>query len=232
MIAKKKTEENRKTGTEKHRTRFHLVEKEVLALHASLDLQTVLTAILESAANIAHSEASTLFLIDQMSGDLKFAIPTGPAAEKLADVRIKKGVGIAGWVAQNDKPIIIPDVSEDPRFHPEIDKMSGFTTRSILAVPLRSKGKVIGVLEALNKQEGRAYSKEDVTLCSSFADHAALAIENAQLHESLEIKSAEHCRLQVQLVEAEKNQALERLSAGIAHDLKNIIRFSKKLQQA
>jgi len=223
MIAKKKTEENRKTGTEKHRTRFHLVEKEVLALHASLDLQTVLTAILESAANIAHSEASTLFLIDQMSGDLKFAIPTGPAAEKLADVRIKKGVGIAGWVAQNDKPIIIPDVSEDPRFHPEIDKMSGFTTRSILAVPLRSKGKVIGVLEALNKQEGRAYSKEDVTLCSSFADHAALAIENAQLHESLEIKSAEHCRLQVQLVEAEKNQALERLSAGIAHDLKNII---------
>jgi len=223
MIAKKKREENRKTGPEKHRTRFHLVEKEVLALHASLDLQTVLTAILESAANIAHSEASTLFLIDQMSGDLKFAVPTGPAAEKLADVRIKKGVGIAGWVAQNDKPIIIPDVREDPRFHPEIDKMSGFTTHSILAVPLRSKGKVIGVLEALNKQAGRAYSKEDVMLCSSFADHAALAIENAQLHESLEIKSVEHCRLQVELVETEKKQALERLSAGIAHDLKNII---------
>lgn len=223
MIAKKMSEENRKTVAEEQHARLHLVEKEVLALHASLDLQTVLTAILESAVNIAHSEASTLFLIDGMTGDLKFAIPTGPAAEKLADVRIKKGVGIAGWVAQNEKPIIVPDASEDPRFHPDIDKLSGFKTRSILAVPLKSKGKVIGVLEALNKQEGRVYSKEDVLLFSSFADHAALAIENAQLHESLEVQSEEHCRLQVQLAEAEKKQALERLSAGIAHDLKNII---------
>jgi len=223
MIANKNTEKNRKTVHEKQPTRFQLVEKEVLALHSSLDLKTVLTTILESAANIALSEASTLFLIDKTTGDLKFAVPTGPAAKKLADIRIKKGVGIAGWVARNEKPIIVPDVAEDPRFHPEIDKMSGFKTRSILAVPLISKGKVIGVLEALNKQEGLVYSKEDVTLCSAFADHAALAIENAKLHESLETQSAEHCRLQVQLVEAEKKQALERLSAGIAHDLKNII---------
>jgi len=223
MIAKQMPEEDRKTTAEKDHTRIRLVEKEVLALHASLYLQTVLTTILESAANIALSEASTLFLIDQMTGDLKFAIPTGPAAEKLADIRIQKGVGIAGWVAENEKPIIVPDVSEDPRFHPEIDRMSGFKTRSILAVPLKSKNKVIGVLEALNKQEGRSYSKEDVMLFSSFADHAALAIENAQLHESFEIQSAERCRLQVKLIEAEKDQALERLSAGIAHDLKNII---------
>jgi len=214
---------DRKTAAEKDHTRIRLVEKEVLALHASLDLQTVLTAILESAANIARSEASTLFLIDQMSGDLKFAIPTGPAAEKLANIRIKKGVGIAGWVAENEKPIIVPDVSEDPRFHPEIDKISGFKTRSILAVPLKSKDKVIGVLEALNKQEGLSFSKEDVMLFSAFADHAALAIENAKLHESIEVQSAERCRLQVKLIEAEKDQALERLSAGIAHDLKNII---------
>jgi len=223
MIANKNTEKNRKTVHEKQPTRFQLVEKEVLALHSSLDLKTVLTTILGSAANIALSEASTLFLIDKTTGDLKFAVPTGPAAKKLADIRIKKGVGIAGWVARNEKPIIVPDVAEDPRFHPEIDKMSGFKTRSILAVPLISKGKIIGVLEALNKQEGLVYSKEDVTLCSAFADHAALAIENAKLHESLETQSAEHCRLQVRLVEAEKKQALERLSAGIAHDLKNII---------
>jgi len=202
---------------------FQVMEKELLAVHASLDLNTVLTSILESATRIAKSEASTLFLIDKESGDLIFSVPTGPAADKLKEMRVKKRVGVAGWVAQDEKPIVVRDVNEDPRFHPEIDKLSGFRTRSILAVPMKSKGKVIGVLEALNKQEGLTFSNDDVLLFSTFADHAALAIENAQLHKSLDIRSEENCKLQVQLAEAEKQRALERLSAGIAHDLKNII---------
>ncbi|MDX2511549.1 MAG: GAF domain-containing protein [Desulfobacterales bacterium] len=224
MIAHKQQEGHNTTSDNQQRADIFLVlEKELLSLHASLDLRTVLTSILESAARIARSEASTLFLIDKESGDLFFSVPTGPAADKLVDMRIKKGVGIAGWVAQNEKPIVVRDVNEDPRFHPEIDKLSGFQTRSILSVPLKSKGKVIGVLEAMNKQEGLTFSKDDVSLFSTFADHAALAIENAQLHESLDIQSKENCRMQGQLAEAEKKQALERLSAGIAHDLKNII---------
>jgi signal transduction histidine kinase len=202
---------------------FLVMEKELLSLHASLDLHTVLTSILESATRIAKSEACTLFLIDKESGDLLFSVPTGPAADTLKDMRIKKGVGVAGKVAQDEKAIIIQDVNEDPRFHPEIDKLSGFRTRSILAVPLKSKGKVIGVLEALNKDEGLTFSNDDVLLFSTFADHAALAIENAQLHESLDSQSKENCQTQVQVAETEKKRALERLSAGIAHDLKNII---------
>ncbi len=202
---------------------FLVMEKELLSVHASLDLHTVLTSILESATRIAKSEASTLFLIDPESGDLLFSVPTGPAADKLKDMRIKKGVGVAGNVAQNGKPIVVGDADEDPRFHPEIDKLSGFQTRSILAVPLKSKGKVIGVLEALNKEEGLTFSDDDVLLFSTFADHATLAIENAQLHDSMDNQSKENCRMQVQVAETEKKRALERLSAGIAHDLKNII---------
>jgi signal transduction histidine kinase len=223
MIANQKPKQSQGTDDAAHGTRYRMMEKDLLSLHASLDLQTVLTSILESAAAVAKSEASTLFLIDKDSGDLYFAVPTGPAADKLANIRIKKGVGIAGWVAQNEKPAVVRDVRDDPRFHPEIDKMSGFQTRSIMSVPLKSKGKVIGVLEVLNKQEGLTYTKEDVQLFTSFANHAALAIENAQLHKSLDIQSKEYCHLQVQLAETEKEQALERLSAGIAHDLKNII---------
>lgn len=202
---------------------FQVMENELLALHASLDLPTVLTSLLESAIRIAKSEASTLFLIDKESGDLLFSVPTGPAADKLKGMRFKKGVGVAGWVAENEKPILIHDVNEDHRFHPEIDKSSGFKTRSILAVPLKSKGKVIGVLEALNKQENLTFSKDDVSLFSAFAEHAALAIENAQLHNSLNIQLKENHQLQIQLAEAEKKRALERLSSGISHDLKNII---------
>lgn len=202
---------------------YRVMEKELLSLHSSLDLHEVLATILESASKVAKSEASTLLLIDEESGDLVFSIPTGPAAEKLADTRIKKGVGIAGWVVKNEKPVILPDVREDPRFHSGVDNMTGFRTRSILSVPLRVKGKVIGVLEALNKEEGLTFSKDDVLLFTVFADHAALAIENARLHELLDVQSKETCCLTVQLAEAEKTLALERLSAGIAHDLKNII---------
>ncbi len=224
MTAHKQHEGHNPTSGNSQRADLFLVsKKELLSLHASLDLRTVLTSILESAASIAKSEASTLFLIDKESGDLFFSVPTGPSADKPADIRIKKGMGIAGWVALNEKPIIVRDVKEDPRFNPEIDKLAGFRTRSLLSVPLKSKGKVIGVLEALNKQEGLTFSKEDASIFSTFADHAALAIENAQLHESLDIQLKENSRIQDQLAEAEKKQALERLSAGIAHDLKNII---------
>ena len=224
MRACKQQESNAQAKTAVKRDDLYLVmEKELLSLHSSLDLREVLSTILENAAKVAKSEASTLLLIDEESGDLVFSIPTGPAAEKLAAARIKRGVGIAGWVVENEKPVIIPDVREDPRFHSGIDNMTGFKTRSILAVPLKVKGKSIGALEALNKEGGLPFSKDDVLLFTIFADHAALAIENARLHESLDIHSKETCRMQVQLAEAEKKRALERLSAGIAHDLKNII---------
>lgn len=224
MIAYKQGQGHSTTSDASQRTDlFRVMEKELLALHASLDLPSVLTALLESATRIAKSEASTVFLLDKESGDLLFSVPTGPAADKLKGMRLKKGVGVAGWVAENEKPITIRDVNEDNRFHPEIDKSSGFQTRSILAVPLKSKGKVIGVLEALNKQEHLTFSKYDMSLFSAFADHAALAIENAQFHESMHIQAKENHRMQDQLAEAEKKRALERLSSGIAHDLKNII---------
>lgn len=223
-----KAYDHRKSGTRVKtavkRNDFYLVmKKELLSLHSSLDLREVLSNILESVTKIAKSEASTLLLVDEESGDLVFSIPTGPAAQKLADVRIKKGVGVAGWVVENEKPVIVPDVRKDPRFHSDVDNSTGFKTRSILSVPLKVSGKVIGVLEALNKEKGLAFTNDDVLLFTIFADHAALAIENARLHKSLDAKSKETCRMKVLLAETDKNQALERLSAGIAHDLKNII---------
>ena len=216
-------EPGRTPGDHQSADLYPVMEKELLSLHASLDLRTVLTSILESAARIAKSEASSLFLIDRESGDLHFAIPTGPAADSLTDIRIQKGVGIAGWVAENGKPVIVRDVRADKRFNPEIDKLSGFRTRSILSVPLKSEDKVIGVLEAVNKMEGLTFSKDDLLLFQTFAGHAALAIENAQLHKDLDVQAKENIRMQAQLAEAEKKEALEKLSAGIAHDLKNII---------
>jgi PAS domain S-box-containing protein len=131
---------------------------------------------------VTNSVASTLMLLDDNTGELVFSVPTGPQADRLTDMRLAPGKGIAGWVAEHEQPLLIPNVREDPRFYREIDKISGFETRSILCVPLKAKMKLIGVLEAINKADGTFFTEEDEVLLSVFAYQAAMAIENARLY--------------------------------------------------
>ncbi|HPG32197.1 MAG TPA: PP2C family protein-serine/threonine phosphatase, partial [bacterium] len=97
------------------------------------------------------------------------------------EIRVPVGKGIAGWVAENDKPLIIEDVSKDERFYKKADEKSTFKTKSILCVPLKVKDKIIGVLQVLNKRGGNPFNNDDLTLFSVMAHMAALAIENARL---------------------------------------------------
>ncbi len=90
---------------------------------------------------------------------------------------------------QNAEPTIVPDAQTDPHFYPVLDASIDFVTRSILAVPLQSKGRVIGVIEALNKIS-TPFQPEDMRLLESLAASAAVAIENAQLHEAVQRKLA------------------------------------------
>jgi signal transduction histidine kinase len=128
----------------------------------------------------------------------------------------------------------VPNVEEDPRFYPGIDEATGFVTRSVLAVPLEVKGKVIGVIEALNKAEGD-FSQADLTLLSSMAQTATVAIENARLfanqatialenaHLYGELKQ-QHERLQQaqeQMLAAERWAVLGKAAANLAHRINN-----------
>jgi len=144
-------------------------------------------------------------------------------AEKLANLRIKRGQGIAGWVVENGAPAMVPDVTKDPRFFGEIDDTTGFQTKSILCVPLLLKGKTIGVIEAINKKDGSRFTEKDTLLLSIFAEQTAMAIENARLHGALENQLKEALRLQDRLTESERNRTLVKLSAGIAHDFRNLL---------
>jgi len=136
-------------------------------------------------------------LLDDETGELVFSVPTGPKAERLTDIRIPSGKGIAGWVAEHEQPVLIPNVREDPRFYQEIDKISGFETKSILCVPLKAKTRLIGVLEAINKADGTSFTEEDELLLGVFAYQAAMAIENARLYGELK-ESEEKYRLLVE----------------------------------
>jgi PAS domain-containing protein len=152
---------------------------------SSLDLEQVLTTVMQEATDVLKAEAASVLLLDERGKELVLKTVVGPRAEKVKGLRFPLRQGIAGWVAREGQPLLVPDVGKDPRFYSGIDGVTGFVTRSVLAVPLKIKGKAIGVIEAVNKTEGD-FGQADVELLSSMGQSAAIAIENAQLYEAIE----------------------------------------------
>lgn len=155
-------------------------------INSTLKLDTILTEVMEAASVMLKAEASSIFLIDEEKQELYFKVATGEVAEKMREIRIPMSEGVAGWVAREKKPILVADVQKDPRFYKKADEQSKFITKSILAVPLKVKDKIIGVVEVLNKIDGGSFIKVDIELLSALADQAAIAIDNAITHEELQ----------------------------------------------
>ncbi len=155
------------------------------ALVTSFDLNEFLTHTMQLATDVMDSGASSLMLIDEERGELVFEVSHGGGGDILRRQRMSIQEGIAGWVARHGKPAIANDARADPRFNPRVDVRTGFLTQSIAAVPLKIKGRTIGVLEVLNKYSGGGFDAEDLRLLTSIAAQAAIAIENARLYASL-----------------------------------------------
>ncbi|HID64564.1 MAG TPA: GAF domain-containing protein, partial [Anaerolineae bacterium] len=130
---------------------------------SSLDLEQVLTTVLQKATDVLKVEAVSVLLLDDKGEELILKTVVGPQAEKTRGLRLPLGQGIAGWVAREGQPLLVSNVREDPRFYSGIDEATGFVTSSVLAVPLKVKGKVIGVIEAVNITEGD-FGQADVAL--------------------------------------------------------------------
>ncbi len=121
---------------------------------------------------------STL-LLDRKNDQLEFRVVVGKASEKLLGQRIPAFEGVAGWVVAHGTEVIVEDVSQDSRFSDRIDSISGFTTSSIIAVPLKTEDKVFGVIELINKLDGGRFSALEMRTLATIADFAAIAIEKA-----------------------------------------------------
>ncbi len=154
-------------------------------INSTLERKEVLRRAMEAATRLMGCEVGSLFLIDQESKELVFEVALGEKGDRVREIRLKIGEGIAGWVAENGEALLVPDVRKDPRFYPKADERSKFTTRNIVCVPVRSKGKVIGVLQAINKLHGEGFLPEDLGLFESLANQVAIAIENASLYEEV-----------------------------------------------
>ncbi len=155
------------------------------ALGSTLELHRLLDEIMRLTAEVMNAEACSLWLIDEGTRELVFEIAHGGEEEALRQYRMPMDRGIAGWVATHNEPVLSNRVDRDARFNPRVDVRTGYLTRSIICVPLRTKGRVIGVLEVLNSLNDEGFSESDLSLLSTLAVEAAIAIENARLYRSL-----------------------------------------------
>jgi|GEM_PF-3246351 len=153
-----------------------------LVLNACHEMRELLNLSMKMATKAMNAEASSLFLIDELTQELYFEVIEGEKGDVIREIRLKMGEGIAGWVAQEGKPLIVNDVSRDKRFASFIDTTSGFKTRSIIAAPLKGKTETIGVIEVINKIGKEGFEEREIEFFTILANQVALAIENARLY--------------------------------------------------
>ncbi len=152
------------------------------SLAAERDLDTLLIKITEKTAEVMDAERATVFLVDEPKQEIWSKVAQGAT---LSQIRVPLGVGIAGHVAKSGETVNIPDAYQDPRFNPEVDRKTGYHTRTILCMPMRTReGKILGVFQVLNKRRG-VFTKRDEELLAAFAAQADIAVRNAILNEEL-----------------------------------------------
>jgi diguanylate cyclase (GGDEF)-like protein len=156
---------------------FHEVGK---ALFSTLDLQKILQTIMEKISDLLQPDTWSLLMMDEKTQDLYFEIAIGTGADRLRDVRLKLGEGVAGWVAQHGEPVLIEDARIDTRFTPKVDELTHTETRSIVCVPIKARGHVLGVIELVNALGKPSFGVKDIPILKSLADYAAIALENAR----------------------------------------------------
>jgi len=157
------------------------------SLSSMLSLRPLLQHIVVTAQEITGTEACSILLTDRRSGQLHFEAVTGLRGYRVRSVTVPMEGSIAGWVVQTGKPLVVPDVRNDPRHYRGVDEQADFATHAILAVPLTTRGKVLGVLEAVNKRNGAAFTDEDVELLTVLGGQAGVAVQNALLFQESDL---------------------------------------------
>ena len=155
-------------------------------LASTLDLDTLLDDIVRAAADITHAEAASILLYDDTARQLYFQVATNIDEPTMRGLVVPLDKSIAGWIVTNRKSIRIDDANKDERIFSDVDNNIGFSTKSLLGIPLVTKNKVVGVLEVVNKKRGK-FTDPDESMLTVLGAQAAVAIENARLFQQSDL---------------------------------------------
>jgi GAF domain-containing protein len=161
------------------------------AINSTLDLQEMMSTITDLTTHLIGAEATSVALYDDSDrGSLWYVAASGEGADFVQGERLALGQGITGWVVEHGEAVVIPDVSQDPRFLDKFDQVSHFTTRSMICAPLKLQGETIGAISTINKKSG-SFTENDLHLLNSLAASAAIAIEHARLYKQAQQEISE-----------------------------------------
>jgi Nif-specific regulatory protein len=163
------------------------------AFSALMELEDLLLFIMAKTNEVFAAESCALLLLDEKRQELFFPVTSDVSperAKRLKATRFPADKGVAGWVLQQGRPTLVPDVNRDERFYAGVDRQSGAHTRELLCAPLHTRHGTIGVIELRNKREG-AFTQEDLAFLDALAGSVAVAIENARLYEQVRHSEAQ-----------------------------------------
>ncbi len=149
------------------------------AIVSETTVSGVLDRMMERIGDCFAPQNWSLLLLDRKTDQLVFRIAVGQAGDELRGRRIPAFEGVAGWVVANAQALIVEDVSADTRFSERVDTITGFTTESIIAVPLKTDDRVFGVIELINKLDGTRFSALELRTLATIAEFTAIAIQRA-----------------------------------------------------
>jgi sigma-B regulation protein RsbU (phosphoserine phosphatase) len=155
-------------------------------ISSSLDVDTILENVMTLSKQVMNADASSLMRIDEKTNELIYQVAQSAVGEKLKqEFRLKMGQGIAGTVAESGEPLLLEDAYTHPKFHRAHDDATGYRTRSMITVPLKVGGRVTGVAQVINRLDGKSFDRDDLELFLALASMAAIALENAKMHQQI-----------------------------------------------
>jgi GAF domain-containing protein len=165
--------------------KFDLLEKLWARMKHDNQENELVSRIMQTAQVATNAAAASLLVLDKRNQKLYFKWANGPAASEVKRLHISRQSGIAGWIVRNGKPLLVNDPEKNRNFYKQIDQATGFQTKSIIGVPIILEEKVIGVIEVLNKNDGKPFTRADLAILLEVAGTLALAIETSRANTDL-----------------------------------------------
>lgn len=174
--------QSKKAISTDEKRKLHSLMEVAALINSSLDPAEIKRLAVETATVCVDADVVSLLLLDPETGELFFEAATGEKKDRLKEIRLKSGQGLAGWIALRGGSMIIDDVRADKRFDADVDQATGYETRNMIVVPVSSKERMVGVLQAINKKAG-CFTNDDLEMLETLAHQVGTAIENALLYQ-------------------------------------------------